>query len=54
MDNIIVNADGSSAIKKTFYPFIGSSYCCLTSGETYYYPNNNTFKSSADVAVLNT
>ena len=54
MDNTIVNADGSSAIKKTFYPFIGSSYCCLTSGKTYYYPNNNTFKSSADVAVLNT
>lgn len=50
----ITGEDGSSKEQQTFYPFIGSSYCCLTAGNTYYYLNvQGQLVSSSSQTILN-
>ena len=38
---------------QTFYPFIGSSYCHLQEGSSYYYLKGDSYQSTEDPKILN-
>ena len=49
----IKDANGNTFTKSTFYPFIGSSDCCLEENQTYYYEKKSQLTSTSDTITLN-
>ena len=49
----IKDASGNESEKETFYPFIGSEYCCLEENKEYWYYTGTEYKKTSDSKLLN-
>jgi hypothetical protein len=50
---VVENGETILSSKKVFYPFIGSSFCCLEEGVEYYYYYGAALESSTTPSTLN-
>lgn len=53
LQNIKVIRGGKESQINTFYPFIGSSACCLHEGSSYYYLRGDSYRLTSDSKILN-